>query len=87
MKPNKKHKKELTPEEKHKLRMEKITNLLFQKKWELDCTVETLGILCDLSTGEVRKILYRHPKDLKFLTVMKICENAGISYLEILETE
>lgn len=50
---------------------------------EMNCTIEEFSIICDISSREISNIKNRTAKDIKFNTFVKLCENAGISYIDI----
>lgn len=48
-------------------------------------TISQMSIICDISYENLHKILTGKRKDISVSTLLKICENSGISILDILE--
>lgn len=65
--------------------MKNLRELILRKMEEGNYTVARFADKCEVSEREISKIKNGEAKNIRFDVLVKICENSGISYVDIFE--
>lgn len=67
--------------------MKNLRELILRKMEEGNYTVARFADECGVSGREISKIKNGEAKNIRFDVLVKICENSGISYVDIFESK
>lgn len=65
--------------------MENLRDEILREVGEKDCSISVFAGLCGVSQECLYGILYKRSKSVDCNTIIKICENSGISYTSLFE--
>lgn len=67
--------------------MRNLSNVIMQEISRQGCTIAEFAEECDVSCRQLNDIKNRKTNDIKFSTLVKICENVENGYADVFEVE